>query len=76
MKGRDESENTRALLFEGESSKFRGRKPFFEIFLGGTRGRLGDDFNGAWKLGNHHFHELLSSLVFDFLVPSLLFCLY
>ena len=35
-----------------------------------------EDLNGACKLGNHYFYELLSSLVFDFLVPSLLFYLY
>ena len=67
MKGGDEPKNTRALLFEEGSSKLEGRRPFLEIFGNTQQEAWGENFYGVWKHGNHHFHELLSSLVFEFL---------
>ena len=50
-------------------------RPFLGIFLGDTRVSLGEEFKD-WKPRNHYFYEFLNSLVFDFLIPSLLFTLY
>ena len=61
-------------LEQGAQNLERGRL-FFGIFGDTQQEVWGESFHGAWKLGNHYFHELLSSFVFDFLSLYLLFIL-